>query len=107
MYKSTLPHFLSSSIPGLQPVEPLEIKMAPLLPTSASSSKPPRANSLYSFDDSYPRNDGVEAYTLPKGERGLPLVLRRLGKFKSMVCLDPIAFVPFSLRKEGCRSALM
>jgi hypothetical protein len=31
--------------------------------------------------------NGVEAYALPKGERGLPLVLRRLGKFKSMVSL--------------------
>lgn len=63
----------------------------PLLPTSnSSSSKTGRAGSLYSFEDSYSRGgngNGVEAYTLPKGERGLPLVLRRLGKFKSMVCL--------------------
>ena len=60
----------------------------PLLPTS-SSSKTGRAGSLYSFEDSYSRGgggNGVEAYSLPKGERGLPLVLRRLGKFKSMVC---------------------
>jgi hypothetical protein len=67
----------------------LRPKMAPsLLPTS-SSSKTGRAGSLYSFEDSYSRGgngNGVEAYTLPKGERGLPLVLRRLGKFKSMVC---------------------
>jgi len=67
----------------------LRPKMAPpLLPTS-SSSKPGRAGSIYSFEDSYSRGgggNGVEAYTLPKGERGLPLVLRRLGKFKSMVC---------------------
>ena len=73
----------------------LRPKMAPpLLPTSASSSKQGRAGSLYSFEDSYSRGgngNGVEAYTLPKGERGLPLVLRRLGKFKSMVC-----YVPFS-----------
>lgn len=70
----------------------------PLLPTSTSSStKTGRAGSLYSFgggEDSYSRGgngNGVEAYTLPKGERGLPLVLRRLGKFKSMVCpLFPI-----------------
>jgi hypothetical protein len=66
----------------------------PLLPTS-SSSKSGRAGSLYSFgggEDSYSRGgNGVEAYTLPKGERGLPLVLRRLGKFKSMACpLFPI-----------------
>jgi len=43
---------------------------------------------MYSFEDSYSRargGNGVEAYTLPKGERGLPLVLRRLGKFKAMV----------------------
>lgn len=67
----------------------LRPKMAPsLLPTSASSSKTGRAGSLYSFEDSYSRGgNGVEAYTLPKGERGLPLVLRRLGKFKSMVRL--------------------
>jgi hypothetical protein len=63
----------------------------PLLPTSSSSSsKTGRAGSLYSFgggEDPYSRGgNGVEAYTLPKGERGLPLVLRRLGKFKSMVC---------------------
>jgi hypothetical protein len=67
----------------------LRPKMAsPLLPTSSSSSKTGRAGSLYSFEDSYSRGgngNGVEAYTLPKGERGLPLVLRRLGKFKSMV----------------------
>ena len=67
----------------------LRPKMAPpLLPTS-SSSKTGRAGSMYSFEDSYSRGgggNGVEAYTLPKGERGLPLVLRRLGKFKSMVC---------------------
>lgn len=70
--------------------------MAPLLPTSSgSSSRIPsqRAGSLYSFEDSYARGSnghGVEAYTLPKSERGLPLVLRRLGKFKSMVCLGPL-----------------
>jgi len=81
----------------------LRPKMAPpLLPTSASSSKQGRAGSLYSFEDSYSRGgngNGVEAYTLPKGERGLPLVLRRLGKFKSMVCFPPLSacLAPFCL----------
>jgi hypothetical protein len=28
---------------------------------------------------------GTDAYALPKSERGIPLVLRRLTKFKSMV----------------------
>jgi hypothetical protein len=73
----------------------------PLLPTStSSSSKTGRAGSLYSFEDSYSRGgngNGVEAYTLPKGERGLPLVLRRLGKFKSMVC----SLFPIHLNTSG------
>jgi hypothetical protein len=76
--------------------------MAPsLLPTStSSSSKTGRAGSLYSLEDSYSRGgngNGVEAYTLPKGERGLPLVLRRLGKFKSMVC----SLFPIHLNTSG------
>ena len=76
-------------------------KMAPLLPTSlASSSKPGRAGSMYSFEDSYSRargGNGVEAYTLPKSERGLPLVLRRLGKFKSMVRLSGLLLLYFQV----------
>jgi len=98
-FLKTPPHHLCIHRSGYDPTQPNPItnptreptKMAPLLPTSlASSSKPGRAGSMYSFEDSYSRargGNGVEAYTLPKSERGLPLVLRRLGKVKSMVRL--------------------
>ena len=61
-------------------------KMAPLLPTSSASSSrtTPRQGSLYEYDQ-YSNRGGVEAYSLPRGERGVPLVLRRLLKYGSMV----------------------
>lgn len=66
--------------------------MAPLLPISGASSskgsfrKPSRADSDAYFGAGA-GGRGADAYSLPRGERGVPLVLRRLLKFGSMVCL--------------------